>query len=161
MKLESELSALPPTVVRPKVAVVPLGGGGVGVGVGVIDAATLYEVDESAEIFPEVSLHFTYVVYEEPLVSPVIVVECDVPPVVEKVFIVANALPAVLLHAQVAASLVVTESVVCVVPAASVPVGAVMVMVGGVVSVGSGVGVGVGDGGGGGGVTLPQEVFPR
>jgi hypothetical protein len=69
-----------------------------------------------------------------PLVRPVSVVECDVPPVELNVVIEANAMPAVVAHAQVAFSLVVTLNVVCVVPAASWPDGAVIVIVGGVVS---------------------------
>ena len=55
-------------------------------------------------------------------------------PVVVKVVIDAKAVPAAEAYAQVAASFVVTLNVVCVVPAASCPVGAVTMMVGGVVS---------------------------
>ena len=69
------------------------------------------------------------------MVRPVRVVVWEVPPVVAKVVMEAKATPAVLAQAQVAASLVVTERVVWVVPEASCPVGAVMVMTGGVVSV--------------------------
>ena len=52
--------------------------------------------------------------------------------VVENCVIDANARPEVEPHAQVAASLVVTLSVVCVVPAASWPEGEFTVTVGGV-----------------------------
>jgi hypothetical protein len=69
-----------------------------------------------------------------PFARPVSVVECEVPPVELNVVIEAKAVPAVGDHAQVAFSFVVTLRVVCVVPAASVPEGAAMVIVGGVVS---------------------------
>jgi hypothetical protein len=62
------------------------------------------------------------------------VVECDKLPVVVNGVICANVFAAVVLCAQVATSLVVTDSVVCVVLAAKLAVGAVMVTVGGVMS---------------------------
>ena len=68
------------------------------------------------------------------MVRPERVVEWDVLPVVEKVAMEAKATPAVVAYAQVAFSFVVTESVVCVVPDARLPEGAVMVTAGGVVS---------------------------
>ncbi len=102
----------------------------VGVGAG---AATEKLTVVSGDVLPAVSLHFTYLVYVVPLVRPVSEVECEVAPVVVNGVMEVNVVPAAVAYAQVAASLVVTERVVEVVPAGSVPVGDEGVMVGGVV----------------------------
>ena len=79
-----------------------------------------------------------------PLVRPVIGVECDVPFVTLKVFVIAAyATPAVVLYRQVAVSFVVRLSVVCVVPTGSDPAGSPFERTGGVVSVGGGAPTGV------------------
>ena len=66
--------------------------------------------------FPAVSWHLTYLVYDCPFVNPVKVVECDVAPVVEKVFGIDEYAWSVVDHLQFAFSFVVALNVVCVVP---------------------------------------------
>jgi uncharacterized protein YlzI (FlbEa/FlbD family) len=67
--------------------------------------------------------------------NPDTVVEWNAPPVIENVLVIeAYAVPGVVLYLQVADSFVVRESVVDVVPDASVPVGEPLEQVGGVVS---------------------------
>jgi hypothetical protein len=80
----------------------------------------------------------TYRVFD-PVTSPVVVVLCSVPPVVLNVFAMLAYEVSELLHLHVAASFVVTLSVVLVVPALSAwpELGLVMVAVGGVVSAGA------------------------
>jgi hypothetical protein len=70
-----------------------------------------------------------------PSVSPLTIVEWAVPPVVANTFgIELNATPEIVEYRHVAFSSVVRLNVVCVVPAASVPLGAPFVLTGGVVS---------------------------
>ena len=70
-----------------------------------------------------------------PFDNPDTVVEWDVRPVVENIFVIeAYAVPVVVAYLQVAASFVINDNVVEIVPAGKVPVGRPLLLVGGVTS---------------------------
>ena len=80
--------------------------------------------------------------YVCPLVKPFTVAECEVPPVVENTLgIEAYGVPAVVAYLHVAFSSVVSDKVVWVVPAGSVPEGCPFEITGGVMSCASPMGV--------------------
>ena len=73
-----------------------------------------------------------------PFKRPLSEAVCEVPPVVGNTAFEAKGVFAVVLYAQLASSSVVSESAAAVVPAGSVPEGALFEMCGGVTSGGSG-----------------------